>query len=56
MGFYDDGTAAQEAANDQACSQARKTAGLPDELPDDTDCEDGCLIYNTTCPFRKVRP
>lgn len=53
MGIYDDGTAAQEAANDQACINARRSAGLSDELPEDTDCEDGCPIYNTTCPFSK---
>ena len=53
MGFYDDGTAAQEAANDLACIDARRNAGLSDELPDDTDCEDGCLLYNKSCPFSK---
>jgi plasmid maintenance system antidote protein VapI len=51
MSFYDDGTAAQEAANDQACIDARRAAGLTDELPDDTDCEYGCPIHKTSCPF-----
>jgi hypothetical protein len=53
MGFYDDGTAAQEAANERACINARRKAGLSDELSDDTDCEDGCPIVFTLCPFAR---
>jgi hypothetical protein len=55
MGIYDDGTAMQEAANDLACTNARRIAGLSDGLPDDTDCEEGCPLYNKTCPFSKKR-
>ena len=53
MGFYDDGTATREAMNDRACVHARIEAGLSDELPDDTDCEEGCLLYKKSCPFSK---
>lgn len=58
MGFYDDGTETQQAANDQACYEARKSAGMPH--PEDVehkltggDCESDCPIFRTTCPFRR---
>ena len=44
-------TEAQQAANDLACENARVKAGYSPELPDDLDCEMGCLLYNNGCPL-----
>lgn len=42
---------AQQAANDLACEEARTKAGLKPELPEDVDCEYGCILWNNGCPF-----
>ncbi len=44
-------TEAQQAANDLACEEARIKAGLKPELPEDVDCEYGCILWNNGCPF-----
>jgi len=44
-------TEAQQAANDLACEEARVKAGLKPELPEDVDCEYGCILWNNGCPF-----
>lgn len=44
-------TEAQQAANDLACENARAKAGYSPEIPDDLDCEFGCLLWNNGCPF-----
>jgi HD superfamily phosphohydrolase YqeK len=50
MGYDFPDTEAQQAANDLACEEARKKAGL-NELIDDIDCEIECLLYNNGCPL-----
>lgn len=42
---------AQEAANDLACREARTKAGLRPEVPEDLDCEYGCVLYHNGCPL-----
>ena len=44
-------TEAQQASNDLACEEARIKAGLKPELPEDVDCEYGCILWNNGCPF-----
>jgi hypothetical protein len=51
MSFYDDGTAAQEEANDLACIDARRVAGVSNPENIDIDCEEECPIRLTSCPF-----
>jgi hypothetical protein len=48
-------TEAQQAANDLACEEARKKAGYLSELPDDLDCETGCLLYKNGCPLTNTQ-
>jgi len=44
-------TDAQEAANEAACIEARKAAGVPNPENIDIDCEEECPIRLISCPF-----